>query len=62
MANFNYACNKVIIYRTFEYIQRELPKVPPNIPVAILANHCDMAHHRTVTSDHITYYIESLSG
>ncbi|KAK9747230.1 Ras family [Popillia japonica] len=46
---------------TFEYIQREMTKVPSHIPVIILANHCDMAHHRTVTPDHILYYIESLS-
>ncbi|PNF39409.1 hypothetical protein B7P43_G13010 [Cryptotermes secundus] len=44
---------------TFDYVQRELPKVPPHIPVLVLANHCDMAHHRTVTSDHVTYFIES---
>ncbi|KRT79575.1 ADP ribosylation factor [Oryctes borbonicus] len=46
---------------TFEYIQREMSKVPTHIPVIILANHCDMAHHRTVTPDHILYYIESLA-
>ncbi|RZC37958.1 Ras and/or Miro domain containing protein [Asbolus verrucosus] len=45
---------------TFDYVQRELPKVPGHIPVIILANHCDMAHHRTVTSDHVTFYIESI--
>lgn len=47
---------------TFEYVEREMPKIPGHIPVIILANHCDMAHHRTVTPDHITYYIESLEG
>ena len=31
---------------TFEYIQRELPKVPKNIPVLVLANFMDKAHHR----------------
>ncbi|KAF4523935.1 hypothetical protein B566_EDAN011189 [Ephemera danica] len=45
---------------TFEYVQRELPKVPSHIPVLVLANHCDMNHHRTVTADHVTFYIESL--
>nr|CAD7414400.1 unnamed protein product [Timema poppensis] len=44
---------------TFDYVQRELPKVPDHIPVLVLANHCDMAHHRTVTPDHVTYFIES---
>lgn len=47
---------------TFDYIQRELPKVPDHIPVIILANHCDMSHHRTVTSDHVTFYIESIAS
>ncbi|KAL7303538.1 hypothetical protein TKK_0003701 [Trichogramma kaykai] len=45
---------------TFDYVQRELPKVPSHIPVIVLGNHCDMSHHRTVTSDHVTYFIESL--
>ncbi|CAH1176228.1 unnamed protein product [Phaedon cochleariae] len=47
---------------TFDYVQRELPKVPEHIPVIILSNHCDMSHHRTVTPDHINYYIESIAG
>ncbi|KAJ3640516.1 hypothetical protein Zmor_003809 [Zophobas morio] len=47
---------------TFDYVQRELPKVPAHIPVIILANHCDMAHHRTVTTDHVTFYIESIAS
>lgn len=45
---------------TFDYVQRELPKVPGHIPVIVLGNHCDMAHHRTVTADHVTYFIDSL--
>nr|XP_033325829.1 rab-like protein 6 isoform X2 [Megalopta genalis] len=45
---------------TFDYVQRELPKIPSHIPVIVLGNHCDMAHHRTVTSDHVTYFIDSL--
>ncbi|XP_066248566.1 rab-like protein 6 [Euwallacea similis] len=47
---------------TFDYIQRELPKVPGHIPVIILSNHCDMSHHRTVTADHVHFYIESIIG
>lgn len=47
---------------TFDYVQRELPKIPGHIPVIILSNHCDMSHHRTVTVDHINYYIESVAG
>lgn len=47
---------------TFDYVQRELPKIPSHIPVIILANHCDMSHHRTVTPDHVTFYIESVAS
>ncbi|GLG97899.1 Putative GTP-binding protein Parf [Gryllus bimaculatus] len=46
---------------TFDYVQRELPKVPNHIPVLVLANHCDMSHHRTVTGDHVTYFIDTLN-
>ena len=45
---------------TFDYVQRELPKIPSHIPVIVLGNHCDMSHHRTVTADHVTYFIDSL--
>jgi len=45
---------------TFDYIERELPKVPEHIPVLVLANHRDMGHHRTVTEDMVRYYIENL--
>ncbi|KAL1492257.1 hypothetical protein ABEB36_012733 [Hypothenemus hampei] len=47
---------------TFDYVQRELPKIPGHIPVIILSNHCDMSHHRTVTADHVNFYIESIVG
>ncbi|KAJ8927407.1 hypothetical protein NQ314_020187 [Rhamnusium bicolor] len=47
---------------TFDYVQRELPKVPGHIPVIILSNHCDMSHHRTVTSDHVNFYIDSIES
>ncbi|XP_066594854.1 rab-like protein 6 [Prorops nasuta] len=47
---------------TFDYVQRELPKIPTHIPVIVLGNHCDMAHHRTVTADHVTYFIDSLQN
>lgn len=47
---------------TFDYVQREMAKVPSHIPVIILSNHCDMSHHRTVTNDLISFYIESIQG
>lgn len=47
-------------YRTFAYIQRELPLVPNHIPILVLANHRDMGHHRTVTEDQVKYFIEGL--
>uniref|UniRef100_V5I937 Rab-like protein 6 n=1 Tax=Anoplophora glabripennis TaxID=217634 RepID=V5I937_ANOGL len=47
---------------TFDYVQRELPKIPGHIPVIILSNHCDMSHHRTVTADHVNFYIDSIAG
>lgn len=46
---------------TFEYVQRELPKIPGHIPIIILSNHCDMSHHRSITAEHINYYIESIA-
>ncbi|KAH0564304.1 rab-like protein 6 [Cotesia glomerata] len=46
---------------TFDYVQRELPKIPDHIPVIVLGNHCDMSHHRTVTADRVTYFIDSLT-
>ncbi|XP_074598991.1 rab-like protein 6 [Brevipalpus obovatus] len=45
---------------TFEYVQRELPKVPVNMPVLVLANHRDMGHHRAVTEDQVRGFIESI--
>ncbi|KAG8034644.1 hypothetical protein G9C98_007720 [Cotesia typhae] len=46
---------------TFDYVQRELPKIPDHIPIIVLGNHCDMSHHRTVTADRVTYFIDSLT-
>ena len=43
---------------TFEYIQREIPKVPSHIPILIMANFIDMGHHRVVTRDQAVGYIE----
>ena len=34
---------------TFDYVKREAPKVPKQIPLLILANFIDQAHHRCVS-------------
>lgn len=43
---------------TFEYVCKELPKIPQDIPVLILGNHCDMAHHRVVSQGQVVGLIE----
>lgn len=45
---------------TFEYIIRELPKIPSEIPVLILGNHCDMSHHRVITAGQAVGFIEQV--
>lgn len=46
---------------TFDYVCRELPKVPGEIPVLLLGNHCDMGHHRVISKDQIQGFIEDAS-
>lgn len=45
---------------TFKYVQAELPKVPSHIPVLVVANHRDMGHHRTVSTEQAKSFIDSL--
>lgn len=43
---------------TFDYVKREAPKVPKQIPLLILANFIDQAHHRCVSRAQVIGYIE----
>lgn len=45
---------------TFEYVIKELPKIPRDIPVLILGNHCDMSHHRVIAPDQAYHLIEEM--
>uniref|UniRef100_A0A8C4ZDH1 RAB, member RAS oncogene family-like 6b n=1 Tax=Gadus morhua TaxID=8049 RepID=A0A8C4ZDH1_GADMO len=60
-------CNGVIMMFditkqwTFNYILRELPKVPPHVPVCVLGNHRDMGEHRVILPDDIRDLIASLN-
>lgn len=45
---------------TFEYATKELSKIPADIPVLLLGNHCDMGHHRVITSGQAIGLIEGL--
>uniref|UniRef100_A0A0A9VVM8 Rab-like protein 1 n=2 Tax=Lygus hesperus TaxID=30085 RepID=A0A0A9VVM8_LYGHE len=45
---------------TWGYVQKEIVKVPEDIPVLVLGNHCDMSHHRTIMADAVQYYIDSI--
>ncbi|CAK1548282.1 unnamed protein product [Leptosia nina] len=38
---------------TFDYVVKELSRIPADLPVMLLGNHCDMQHHRQVHSHHI---------
>ena len=48
------------VARTFDYIQREVPKIPAHLPILVLANHRDMGHHRTVTEDQVRTFLEEV--
>ncbi|KAL5483738.1 hypothetical protein EMCRGX_G020149, partial [Ephydatia muelleri] len=46
---------------TWQYIERELPRVPMHIPIIILGNFRDMEQHRVITSDIAVSFIEHLN-
>ncbi|XP_036383040.1 rab-like protein 6 [Megalops cyprinoides] len=60
-------CNGVILMFditkqwTFNYIMRELPKVPTHVPVCVLGNHRDMGEHRVILPDDVRDFISSLN-
>ncbi|XP_061585693.1 rab-like protein 6 isoform X2 [Cololabis saira] len=60
-------CNGVIMMFditkqwTFNYILRELPKVPTHVPVCLLGNHRDMGEHRVILPDDIRDLIAGLN-
>lgn len=54
-------CCNVVNCRTFNYILRELPKVPTHVPVCVLGNHRDMGEHRVILPDDIRDLIAGLN-
>lgn len=45
---------------TFKYVQAELPKIPKQIPVLVIANHRDQGHHRVVSAEQVKSFIEGV--
>ncbi|KAB1280031.1 Rab-like protein 6 [Camelus dromedarius] len=48
------------LLRTFNYILRELPKVPTHVPVCVLGNYRDMGEHRVILPNDVRDLIDHL--
>lgn len=46
---------------TWTYVQRELEKIPPSLPVLVVGNFCDETDHRVVQNDEVLAHIEHLN-
>ncbi|NWR89556.1 RABL6 protein, partial [Furnarius figulus] len=46
---------------TFNYIMRELPKVPTHVPVCVLGNYRDMGEHRVILPGDVRDLIDNLN-
>uniref|UniRef100_A0A8D0H444 Rab-like protein 6 n=1 Tax=Sphenodon punctatus TaxID=8508 RepID=A0A8D0H444_SPHPU len=46
---------------TFNYILRELPKVPTHVPVCVLGNYRDMGEHRVILPDDMREFIDNMN-
>ncbi|TRY79659.1 hypothetical protein TCAL_06057 [Tigriopus californicus] len=47
---------------TFDYVKREVPKVPQGIPILIMANFTDLVDQRCIATDEIRIWMEAESS